>query len=572
VKAVSRAGRASWLVCTFLLLAAGAANGVQVQGIVEYGQAEISPVEIYAVDSATGTYFDEATSSTGIPWFLDVPATQCILAAVASWQGELLVSVVAVENTPTAGRIVMKLQDTASGSPDLQEMLQLLSQCGIIDSLDPLSAEGKFQTAVDRLEDAAAIANESPEAGERSIVITRPREGETLAAGATYRYYWETENIAYGLSEMFTVEYSTDGGVHWEAFAGVSNDGSDPWSILGTLDSDQCILRMTSRSYPDVSAISATFSIHPASEPDRSITITAPRSGETLAGGETYRYSWETQNIAYGLSEMFTVEFSTDGGARWEAFAGVSNDGSDPWRVPNDVDSDRCMLRMTSRNHPEASDVSAMFSIHPAPEPERSITITRPRRGETLTAGTTYRYYWETENIDRGLSEMFTVEYSTDGGVHWEAFAGVSNDGSDPWSIPGDIDSDQCMLRMTSRNYPEVSDVSGVFSVHPGSEPEPERSITITRPQSGEALVAGSTYRYYWETENIDTGLSEMFTVEYSTDGGAHWEAFAGVSNDGSDPWDVPSDIDSDQCMLRMTSRNYPEVFDVSDVFSIHPE
>ena len=120
------------------------------------------------------------------------------------------------------------------------------------------------------------------------------------------------------------------------------------------------------------------------------------------------------------------------------------------------------------------------------PEPERSVTVTRPRAGEVLIAGTTYRYYWQTLNIGSGLSEMFTVEYSINGGSTWVAFAGVSNDGSDPWSIPANINSDRCMLRITSRNYPEVSDVSAMFSIH---QPEPDRSVTVTRPRTGEVLI-----------------------------------------------------------------------------------
>gem|GEM_PF-4723276 len=292
----------------------------------------------------------------------------------------------------------------------------------------------------------------------------------------------------------------------------------------------------------------------------RLITITSPIRSTEWTAGTSVRYAWETEYMTSGLSEMFTTEYSVDGGLNWIQFAGVSNDGSDPWDIPEDIDSDRCMLRMTSRNYPNVFDTSDIFSIHP----HRSIAITVPSAGTVWAAGSTQRYYWETsENIVWGLSEFFTVEYSVDGGIIWVPFAGVSNDYSDPWSIPEGINSDQCLLRMTSRNYPNVSATSEVFSIH--SLP----SISITEPSVYTTWTAGTTQIITWTSQNAGT----PFRVEYSTDGGSTWTTFSSnTGNDGTDYWPIPSDIASDQCKIRLTSMQYPNVTATSDTFSIHPE
>ena len=92
--------------------------------------------------------------------------------------------------------------------------------------------------------------------------------------------------------------------------------------------------------------------------------------------------------------------------------------------------------------------------------------------------------------------------------------------------------------------------------------------LNITIPTRTTLWVAGNRERYWWETRNIEWGLSEMFSVEFSSDNGETWFLLAGVSNDGSDPFIVP-DVSSDQCRIRMTSRSNPVIQAVSERFAI---
>lgn|GEM_PF-5264512 len=146
-----------------------------------------------------------------------------------------------------------------------------------------------------------------------------------------------------------------------------------------------------------------------------------------------------------------------------------------------------------------------------APQPERRIRITRPSAGEILTGGTSYRYYWETTGLDSGLSEMFTVELSTDAGATWTAFAGVSNDGSDPWQVPN-VNSDRCRLRMTSRSYPSVSGESETFSIgRPDAAPHGSISGTVVDARTQEP-IAGAVIRL-----EPETGLGDLVSSSEGT-------------------------------------------------------
>ncbi|MEW5827211.1 MAG: hypothetical protein AB1778_10320 [Candidatus Bipolaricaulota bacterium] len=388
----------------------------------------------------------------------------------------------------------------------------------------------------------------------RRVTITSPSRATQWTAGTGVRYTWETECMTSGLSEMFTAEYSVDGGVRWTEFAGVSNDGDAPWDIPASIDSDRCMLRLTSDNYPEVFDTSDVFAIRPW----RSITITVPAAGTVWPAGSTRRYHWETtDSIAWGRSEFFTVEYSVDGGQTWIAFAGVSNDYSDPWDIPEEIDSDNCLLRMTSRNYPAVSSTSALFAIRPMP----SISITVPSIYTSWTAGTMQTITWSSLNA----GTPFSIECSTDGGTSWTVlYNNTANAGMQDWPIPSDIDSDECMIRLTSMQYPTVTTTSDTFEIHP----EPAGTIAITAPTGSTSWTAGTTQTITWSSQNAGT----PFRVEYSINGGSTWTVFSSsTGNDGTEHWPIPSDIDSDECRIRLTSMQYPTVTTTSATFEIHP-
>jgi hypothetical protein len=61
--------------------------------------------------------------------------------------------------------------------------------------------------------------------------------------------------------------------------------------------------------------------------------------------------------------------------------------------------------------------------------------------------------------------------------------------------------------------------------------------------------------------------------IEYSLDGGASWMIIDDdTNNDKVKHWDDMCDfhtIDTDEAMIRITSLDYPYVYDVSDEFTI---
>lgn len=92
-------------------------------------------------------------------------------------------------------------------------------------------------------------------------------------------------------------------------------------------------------------------------------------------------------------------------------------------------------------------------------------------------------------------------------------------------------------------------------------EPEPA-SIVLLSPTGSEVLTSGDPVMVRWEGQGVDEGV----LVEFSLDNGGTWsQAYPpNVGNSGQYRWVVPP-VDSDQCLLRVSSVDRPFVYDTSD-------
>jgi hypothetical protein len=93
--------------------------------------------------------------------------------------------------------------------------------------------------------------------------------------------------------------------------------------------------------------------------------------------------------------------------------------------------------------------------------------------------------------------------------------------------------------------------------------------FTVLTPNGDEILNPGSTYEITWEV----WGDINQVKIEYSIDSGAGWIEVdpPNSGNTGSYEWLVP-EVDSNQCLVRVSDPNDPLVGDTSDqVFTIKP-
>jgi hypothetical protein len=386
-----------------------------------------------------------------------------------------------------------------------------------------------------------------------SITVISPNGSESWAAGSNQLITWSSA----GKVENITIEYSPDYGVNWITIvSSTTNDGSHDWKVADN-PSDNCLVRITESNVdsPASDTSDARFSITPAPV----ITISSPNGGEKLKAGTTHNITWTSSQV----QEEVKIEYSTDNGTTWASvLLSTSNNGSYQWTVPDNPSKD-CLIRV-SETDGEPSDVSDLpFSI--VSPSTATITVTSPNGGENLNVDSIYQVTWTSTGME--ASDTVLIEYSIDEGSSWIVIEPPTvNSGGYEWLIP-DNPSENCLLRISGNDSDEgPSDVSdGVFSIVTPTTPE----ITLSSPNGGESLTAGSTHDITWTSTGIEEG--NHIRIEYSIDSGATWkEIIPFTANSGIYSWSVPDDP-SDNCLVRISGSDADEgPADQSDaVFSI---
>jgi len=91
-------------------------------------------------------------------------------------------------------------------------------------------------------------------------------------------------------------------------------------------------------------------------------------------------------------------------------------------------------------------------------------------------------------------------------------------------------------------------------------------SITVTSPNGGENWNSGTSHNITWTS----TGTIANVNIDYSTNSGGSWSPVAAnTTNDGTQPWTVPS-TPSTTCLVRVSDAANADTLDTSDaVFTI---
>lgn len=194
------------------------------------------------------------------------------------------------------------------------------------------------------------------------------------------------------------------------------------------------------------------------------------------------------------------------------------------------------------------------------------VTVLFPNGGEDLVGGSTQEV--SLENNYNG--DNFKLSFSTDKGNTWNVMAnGIESKYN--WKIPGDVSSDDCLVKAEDGKNSKVYDVSdGVFSIAPETI---DSMVTVLFPNNGEQILGASEQEISWE--NNYNG--DNFKVSFSNDNGKTWEYIDNGTEfkDGSSSvmkydWKIPNDIASDSCLVKVEDDKNSKVYDISDeVFSV---
>ncbi|MCK4814002.1 MAG: hypothetical protein KAT14_08710, partial [Candidatus Marinimicrobia bacterium] len=189
-----------------------------------------------------------------------------------------------------------------------------------------------------------------------------------------------------------------------------------------------------------------------------------------------------------------------------------------------------------------------------------SISILYPLGGEEFGIGDTIPISWTTESMT-GEVEISLRKSDDSGGYIIDENVPYNGSPYD-YTIPTDIPTGFYFVRIKQGT---VVDDSGIFEIVPSGT---AASITVTYPNGGEIITAGSSVTLTWTY----TGTISNVKIEFSPDNGENWTMlFDSVPNTGSYTDTIPAYTPpSSNCLVRISDASDGTPSDTSDaVFTI---
>jgi hypothetical protein len=414
---------------------------------------------------------------------------------------------------------------------------------------DPLAADNRRSLN----NTLSTVRNFRQKVSAPSITVTSPNGGETLTGGTSHTVTWTTTGVVGNVKIEYYSEDHLDGVT---IASSTANDGSYSWTVPETAQSN-CLVEISEAADGSPSDFSdAFFTIEESAPASPTITVTSPNGGEILTVGTNHTITWATTGTVGNVKIKYYNE-NYPGGVT--IVSSTVNDGIYSWTVPDDPSSS-CLVEVSEADDGSPSDFSnAIFTIIESSPTTPTITVTSPNGGEELEVGTSYTITWTTT----GTVGRVKIRYTTNNGSNWSAVtSSTSNDGSHTWIVPDKVSSN-CLVKISEASDGSPSDTSNrKFSI----VSTPASFITVTSPNGGEELEAGTSFTVTWTT----TGTVASVKIQYSIDNGNSWNTVtSSTGNDGTYSWKVP-DVDASQCFVKITEASDGSPSDTSDTaFSI---
>jgi hypothetical protein len=366
---------------------------------------------------------------------------------------------------------------------------------------------------------------------EPAIVVLSPNGGEVFQSGSVKQITWSSVSIA-----NVKIEYTINGGADWKLIiADTVSSGVYNW-LVPNENTTQAKIRISKAGTGFPYGISAAnFTIN--NQVVKQLSIISPNGGENWLAGTSQQIKWSGAGVT-----KVNVDYTADNGISWLNIASnISSTGALSWDPVPNVTSTQCLVRVSDAFDGKTTAVSnAPFSISPV----KTIKIVKPVAGDVWTAGIPDTIKW----TSTGLSSV-RIEYTINNGLDSASWFNLtpSTASSGAYVTAFSVASTQYKIRISGvpDNSPSVVS-NGTFTVLE------QPSITVTAPQDGDILYAGTSANITWKSTNITS-----VNIEYTTNNGASWSVIENsVPSSGLYRWLVPSDpgLNSSQCKIRISN------------------
>ncbi|MFC1508849.1 leucine-rich repeat domain-containing protein, partial [Candidatus Omnitrophota bacterium] len=334
-------------------------------------------------------------------------------------------------------------------------------------------------------------------------------------------------------------------------------EGSVPSEIGNVAKTDLNLRSNQFTDFPDLSAVSPQYYRIFVDQNRLTFEDIEPNIGATIS---SFTYApqdsvGEQQDITVNVGESLTVSVSVGGDFnqyQWKKDGTIITGAASSSYTINSVNLTDAGSYICEITNTIATDLTLYCrAINVTVTLPYQITLASPTGGEEIIAYSTLNITWTSQDVT-----YVNIDYSPTGSDPW-TFIAAGVDATSltfPWLLPN-ISSTNVVVRITDADHAEITDQSGSFTILPVT-------ITVTTPNGGEELLAGSSSAITWTQENVTGPL----TIEFSSDGGSIWnEVATGVDPVlGTYAWIVP-DVPSTNCLVRITDAANASVTDISN-------
>ncbi|MCH8033697.1 MAG: hypothetical protein IH950_08080 [Bacteroidetes bacterium] len=368
-----------------------------------------------------------------------------------------------------------------------------------------------------------------------AINITSPNGGEIWQAGSSHQIT-STDNF----NDDVKIDLYKGGVFDSSIKDTTASDGTYNWNIPYNIQggSDYKV-KITSLGNPDV----FDFSDNNFTIVANQLTVTSPNGGESWQIGTDQVITWVdnfSDNVKIQLFKSDTlystirVSTASDSSWSWNNISETIPPGSD-YKIKIISLGDSTIFDFSDNNF-------TLFA--------QEITVTSPNGGENWLLGTTEPITW---------ADNFSVNVKIElykGGTFYSLIVNsTSSDGVRNWNIPISLpEGSDYKIKITMLGNNNVFDFSdSVFSL--------SNEIAVTSPNGNEFWQTGTTQIITW----VDN-LSVAIKIELYKNGNFYSEISASTPNDGSKPWDIPSNVATgSDYKIKITSIDIADFFDFSD-------
>jgi len=193
------------------------------------------------------------------------------------------------------------------------------------------------------------------------------------------------------------------------------------------------------------------------------IVLIAPNGGELYEPGEILNIQWSSQNI-----QNVKIDISTDSGATWTNIIASTPavTGQYNWTIPQQINSDNCLIRICDVPSQSICDVSDdVFII----KENSSITVISPNGGEHWLMGESRDIIWTGANVD-----SVRIDLSLHNGYLWHTITNSTpSDEIFEWVVQSPQTSWDCRIRIsdvTDSTIHDESDTTFIIDIFPSVE------------------------------------------------------------------------------------------------------